>query len=84
MDLFPLRGLHGSEGSVHTYGYGERRCSACLAGGRTVSKRDTKSHMHREFAKTSYCPGMCVLFAKGAVIAFSLCVVPVYPVLIYP
>lgn len=39
-----------------------------------MSKRDTKSHLSREFVKTSHLLCMHVLFAKGAVIAFSLCV----------
>ena len=51
-----------------------------------MSKRDTKSHLSREFVKTSYLLCMRVLFAKGAVIAFFLCAVSVYLVLIslYP
>lgn len=51
-----------------------------------MSKRDTESHLSREFVRTSYLLPMCVLFAKGAVIDFSSCVVSVYLVFIslYP
>lgn len=77
--------LCGSVGSIHTYGCGERRCTPHLTGGKAVSKWDTQTHLRGSLWNVPTF-SVCVMFAKGAVIALSLCVVSVNLVLIslYP